>query len=132
MSSAEPVIDNWSAAKRTADAGAMAGSSSEVPRTRSEPSWIATPRRLWSPAVSAARAGGREPRHGPLVDEVALKLGERREDSEYEPAGRRGGVHVAGQHLEPDPALLQIADKADDMGQRAADAIELPYNKSVA
>jgi hypothetical protein len=66
------------------------------------------------------------------VDEVALKLGERREDSEYEPAGRRGGVHVAGQHLEPDPALLQIADKADDMGQRAADAIELPYNKSVA
>lgn len=32
MRSAEPTIDSWSAAKRTADAGAVAGSSRKVPR----------------------------------------------------------------------------------------------------
>ena len=32
----------------------MAGSSSKVPGKRSEPSWTATPRRLWSPRCSAA------------------------------------------------------------------------------
>ena len=56
MRSAETAIDSWSAAKRTAEAGASVGSSRKAPSRRTEPSWTATPRRLGSPRCSATKA----------------------------------------------------------------------------
>jgi hypothetical protein len=41
----------------------------------------------------------------------------------HEAPGRGGGVDVASQHLQPDTALLQVADQSDDMRQRAADTV---------
>ena len=43
------------------------------------------------------------PAMGPFVDEITLKLGERRGDAEYEPAGRLGGVEVAGRENQARP-----------------------------
>ena len=62
------------------------------------------------------------------MDQVALELGQRREDAEHQPAGGGRGVDVAGQHLQPDAALVQIADEADDVGQRAAEPVEMGYS----
>ena len=67
-----------------------------------------------------------------LVDEVTLELSERREDTKHEPAGGGRGIDVAGEHLQPDAVFLQIADEADDVGERAADPIQFPDHKSIA
>jgi hypothetical protein len=66
------------------------------------------------------------------MDEVTLELGERREDAEHEPARRRGGVDLTREDLQADAALLQVSDELDDVGQRAPDAVELPYDQRIA
>jgi hypothetical protein len=84
------------------------------------------------PAGATARTGRRQSRHRALVDQVAFELGQGGENAEHEPAGGRRGVDVARQHLEANPALLQIADEADDVGQRASDPVELPHHERIA
>ena len=46
-------------------------------------------------ALASARPRGREPGLGAFADQLPLELSQRREDAEYEAAGRRGGVDPA-------------------------------------
>lgn len=39
---------------------------------------------------------------------------------------------VTGQHFQPDPLLLELADKSDDMWQGSSDPVQLPDDESVA
>ena len=70
--------------------------------------------------------------HRALMDEIALELGERGENAKDKSPRRRGRVDVTGQHLQPDPLLLKLADKPDDMRQGSSDPVEFPDDKRVA
>src|SRR5271157_4636196 len=45
---------------------------------------------------------------------------------------RRGGVHLFGQGSERDPAFFEAVHHAQQMRQRPAEAIQLPYDQAVA
>ena len=64
-----------------------------------------------------------------------LELGQRREDAEYEAAGRGGGVDLralAGEHPQAHLASRQVLHGVDQMGQVTAEAVELPDDEHVA
>jgi hypothetical protein len=66
-----------------------------------------------STAAPATRSGGEEPSLGSLDDQLALELGEGREDPEDQLAGsgrRVDGGAVPGEDPEPDAALRELVD----------------------
>jgi hypothetical protein len=65
------------------------------------------------------------------MDEIAFELGQGDGDAEHKPTGGSFGVNVAREHLQAETALLEIADKADDVRQRTADAVEFPDDEGV-
>jgi len=78
-----------------------------------------------------ARAAAR-PALGAFADQVAFELGQGREQVDDELAAGSGGVDRLLQAPEPDPALSQAGDRADQMAQGAAEPVELPNDQGVA
>ena len=81
------------------------------------------------------RPAGREPGQGAFADQLPLELGQRREDTEHEAAGRRGGVDlraVPGEHPQAHAAGRQVLHGVDQVGEGTAQAVELPDNEHVA
>ncbi len=73
-----------------------------------------------TPAMSTACACGRQTGSGMLDDQFALELGKAGEDREHQAAVGGGGVNrraFARQHLQPDAALRQVADRVDEVAQ---------------
>ena len=69
------------------------------------------------------------------MDQVALELGQRGEDAEDQPAA--GGPRVdlgalAGENLEADAALFEIAHDCDEMSEIAPEAVEFPDDERIA
>ena len=86
-------------------------------------------------AVASARPRGREPSQGAFADQLPLELGQRREDAEYEAAGRRGGVDLralSGEHPLAHAADRQVLHGVDQVGEVAAEAVELPDDEHAA
>lgn len=100
---------------QTADLGALLGRESKGPTTD-----------------SAAATGGGETFAGPLCDALALKLGDRGEDVEYQPASRRGGVNVLGQAAEACTGRLDAGDDPEQVLKRPAETIILGDHYHVA
>ena len=66
------------------------------------------------------------------ADQLPLELGQRREDAEHEAAGRGGGVDLrtlVGEHPQAHAAGRQVLHQ---MGEVAAQAVELPDDEHVA
>ena len=66
---------------------------------------------------------------------VLLELGQRREDAEHEPPGGGGGVDLCalpGEHPQAHAAVRQVLHGVDQVGEVAAEAVELPDNQHVA
>ena len=85
--------------------------------------------------MEAAGPGGLEPGHGAFTDQLPLELGQRREDAEHEAAGRGGGVDLralAGEHPQAHAAGGQVLHGVDQMGEVAAEAVELPDDEDIA
>lgn len=80
----------------------------------------------WSAPGSTTGASCFETRDGSFADQVALELGEGGEDMENEPPGRRAGFNLLGQGFEVDLTLFELCDKADEVGQIAAQAQARP------
>jgi hypothetical protein len=70
----------------------------------------------WTAPGSTAGASCFETRDGSFADQVALELGERGEDMENEPPGRRAGFNLLGQGFEVDLTLFELCDEADEVG----------------
>ena len=78
---------------------------------------------------------GREPGQGAFADQLPLELGQRREDAEHEADGRRGGVDLRalpGEHPQAHAAGRQVLHGVDQVGEGAAQAVELPDDEHVA
>ena len=74
--------------------------------------------------LASARPRGREAGQGAFTDQLPLELGQRREDAEYEAAGRRGGVDLRalpGEHPQAHAAGRQILHGVDQVGKGAAE-----------
>src|SRR5262249_8664032 len=74
--------------------------------------------RIGPAALAATGAGGGRAGDGPLADQLALELGERRKDAKHEVTARGRRVDVGaltGEHAEADPALHQIVHRVDEM-----------------
>ena len=93
-------------------------------------------------ALEPIRQGVRE-RFGEIGDGVARGLrlrhdhgsNQRREDAEYEAAGRRGDVDLRalpGEHPQAHAADRQVLHGVDQVGEVAAEAVELPDDEHVA
>jgi len=88
-----------------------------------------------SAADAAVGAGGGEPGHGALVDEVAFQLRERGHDGDEElalPAGGVGTGEGSGQHAYADAARVELVGDGQDLLDRSAEAVELPHHEDVA
>ena len=75
------------------------------------------------------------PAHGAFADQLPLELGQRCEDAEHEAAGRGRGVDLralAGEHPQAHAAGRQVLHGVDEMGEVAAQAVELPDDEHVA
>ena len=86
-------------------------------------------------AEASARPRGREPGQGAFADQLPLELGQRREDTEHEAAGRGGGVDLRalpGEHPQAHAAGRQVLHGVDQVGEVAAEAVELPDDEHVA
>jgi hypothetical protein len=83
-------------------------------------------------ALATARCRGVKTRAGPFANEVALELPQRAENVKDEPSPWRRGVDRLGERAEADAAPVQGADRFDQMRQRAAETIELPYRQDIA
>ena len=85
--------------------------------------------------VASARPRGREPGQGAFTDQLPLELGQRREDAEHEAAGRRGGVDLRAlpsEHPQAHAAGREVLHGVDQVGEVAAEAVELPDDEHVA
>lgn len=85
-------------------------------------------------AMSAARTCRFQTGAGALDDQLALKLGEAGKNRKDQPTVGGGGVDrraFAGQHLEADATLGQVADCVNEVAQVATEAVELPYDQRV-
>ncbi len=85
-----------------------------------------------SPALPTARGSGGEPRHGALFDKIALKSSQGAEDMKDQPAARRRRVDILRERALTIAARVLMGDGLEEMRQRAAKPIELPYNQNVA
>ena len=84
------------------------------------------------PAAFAAACPRRgEPGLGPLADQRALELGQRRKQVEGELAVDRRGVDPLGQGAEFDTAILQRTDQHDQVGHRPAEPVEPPDHQMI-
>lgn len=92
-------------------------------------------RHLERPATfPAARPRRGQPRERALGDQLALKLGECREDAEDQLTGGGRSVDgraVACQHFQPDAAFGQVVHRVDQVTQVAPEAVQLPHNQRV-
>jgi len=78
------------------------------------------------------RACRRQPGLRALADQLALELGQRREQVEHEPPLGAGGVDGVVQAQQPDLALHQAAHQFNQVLERAPHAIQLPDHQHVA
>jgi hypothetical protein len=86
-------------------------------------------------AVAPAGARGGESRDRALPDQLALELGERREDAEHQLAGGGRGVDrgaLPGEHPQADAACIEVVHDVDEVTQVAAESIEFPDDEGVA
>jgi hypothetical protein len=86
------------------------------------------------PRRPRARAEAR-PGLGPLDDQLALELGQRREDAEHQPAVRGGGVDarsLADEDAQPHAAPGQPVHEVDQVTEVAPEPVELPGDQGVA
>ena len=87
-----------------------------------------------TPDVAAPGAGGRQAGAGALDDQLALELGQRREDAEHQAAVRGRGAEVGalpGQHLEAHATPGQVMDGVDQVAEVAAETVQLPGDQGV-
>ena len=81
------------------------------------------------------RPRGREPGQGAFADQLPLELGQRRKDAEHEAPGGGGGVDLRalpGEHPQAHAAGRQVLHGVDQVGEGAAEAVELPDDEHVA
>ena len=81
------------------------------------------------------RPRGREPGQGAFADQLQLELGQRRKDAEHEAPGGGGGVDLRalpGEHPQAHAAGRQVLHGVDQVGEIAAEAVELPDDEHVA
>ena len=81
------------------------------------------------------RPRGREPGQGAFADQLPLELGQRREDAEHEAPCGGGGVDLRalpGEHPQAHAAGRQVLHGVDQVGEIAAEAVELPDDEHVA
>jgi hypothetical protein len=83
-------------------------------------------------ALATARYRRVESGAGSLADEVALELSKRAKNMEDEPSAWRCGVDRFSERAEADTPRFQGVHRLDQMRQRAAEAIKLPYRQNVA
>ena len=86
-------------------------------------------------ALAAACSRGLEPGQGAFSDQLPLELGQRREDAEHEAAGRGGGIDLralAGEPPQAHAAGRQVLYGVDQVGEVAAETVELPDDEHVA
>ncbi len=106
------------------------------PRNGSHPAWHSRRQSARRPRGTAPLCPrGREPGQGAFVDQLPLELGQRREDTEHEAAGRRGGVDLRalpGEHPQAHAAGRQVLHGVDQVGEVAAEAVEFPDHAHVA
>src|SRR3546814_12028923 len=70
--------------------------------------------------------------HGALADHIPLKLRQCGKNAEHHPARWRRGVDLralAGEHPQTDTAIRQILHRADQVGERSAEPVELPNDE---
>ena len=81
------------------------------------------------------RAGSGQASHGALADHIPLKLRQCGKNAEHHPARWRRGVDLralAGEHPQTDTAIRQILHRADQVGERSAEPVELPNDEDIA
>ena len=86
----------------------------------------------WAPPMSPPALGGVEAGLDALAGQGALELRQRAEHLEQELALRAGGVDLLGEGTERNLAFLQPVHRRQQMGQRAAQAVELPDDQAIA
>jgi hypothetical protein len=87
---------------------------------------------LWGVRLCARELAPPKPSLSALANHVAVKLCERSEQVEYQPALRRRCVDGIVQVLETHVVLHQTVDDFDDMLERTSQSIELPDHYDVA
>jgi hypothetical protein len=80
----------------------------------------------------AAPAGRGQSGSGALSDELSLEFREGGEEVEGEPAGGAGRVEGLAQGAQAHVALGEGRDDGDEVAERAAEAVEPPYDDDVA
>src|SRR3954452_21427291 len=76
-----------------------------------------------------------EASHGALPDQLALELGQGREDAEDQPAAGGGGVDLGAltsQDAQADAGVAEILPRIDEMSQVTAEPVELPDHEDIA
>src|SRR4051812_2401630 len=68
---------------------------------------------------------------GPLPDEVPLELGQCAEDVKNQLAAAGRGIDLLLQGAEANPALLQLFDRVDEVGEGAAEPVQPPDDERV-
>src|SRR3954452_2841461 len=88
------------------------------------------------PATLATSGSRRlEASHGALPDQLALELGQGREDAEDQPAAGGRGVELGAltsQDAQADAAVAEILHRVDEMSQVTAEPVELPDHEDIA
>src|SRR3546814_964932 len=88
-----------------------------------------------SALLASPRAGSGQASHGALADHIPLKLRQCGKNAEHHPARWRRGVDLralAGEHPQTDTAIRQILHRADQVGERSAEPVELPNDEDIA
>ena len=86
---------------------------------------------LGPPTLSAPRPCRLQARLCPLLDQVALELGQCGEDMKHQLSAGRGGVDLLLQALKPDARFLQLRHHINEMPQRTPEAIQPPDHDHV-
>lgn len=84
-----------------------------------------------APSETPTGACSLEPCPRALPNQVALKLSQGGKDVEDEPAGRRVRLDAFGQGNEPHSPPLQVTHNPNQVGQRAAEAVEPPDHQDI-
>ena len=82
--------------------------------------------------LAASRRGSGEAGAGAFLDQIPLELAQSRKQVEHKAAAGGGGIDGFGERLEADAALFQGGDGFDEVGQIAAEAVELPHDQHLA